>query len=199
MQQRRSHSRVIFGLLSLTLCGGAVLMSSPAQADTGAGPYYAEPSWNRTLPANARFMVLTNFASAAVLDRETGLVWERSPRIDPVDWFGASERCVGNAIGGRKGWRLPSISELTSLIDPSVRVAPGVALPLGHPFDVGLSNLTFWSATTHARTLTDAWSAEFASGNNDGNNGDAESDRPKTSSGPRAWCVRGGQSHADAY
>ena len=45
----------------------------------GAGPYYATPSWDQTLPSNTRFIVLSNMNSAAVLDRETGLVWERAP------------------------------------------------------------------------------------------------------------------------
>src|SRR5215813_14310693 len=44
---------------------------------TGNGPYYAEPSWDQTLPASTRFIVLSNFNSEAVLDRETGLVWQR--------------------------------------------------------------------------------------------------------------------------
>ena len=69
MQQRRPHSRVMVGLLSLAVLVGAALTSSLAQADTGAGPYYAPPAWDRTLPSAGRFMVLTNFASLAVLDR----------------------------------------------------------------------------------------------------------------------------------
>ena len=69
MQQRMPHSSVIVGFLSLAVLVGAALTSSPAQADTGAGPYYAPPAWDRTLPSAARFMVLTNFASLAVLDR----------------------------------------------------------------------------------------------------------------------------------
>jgi len=43
------------------------------------GPYYANPSWDQQMPAAQRFIVLSNWSSAAVLDRETGLVWERSP------------------------------------------------------------------------------------------------------------------------
>ena len=52
----------------------------PGNAQTVAnGPYYAWPSWDQTLPSSTRFIVWANFNSQAVLDRETGLVWERSP------------------------------------------------------------------------------------------------------------------------
>jgi hypothetical protein len=66
---KRSLSRT-FGLISLGMIG---LASGPAGAATTAnGPYYATPSWDQTLPASTRFIVLSNFASEAVLDRETG-------------------------------------------------------------------------------------------------------------------------------
>ncbi len=40
-----------------------------------AGP----PSWDDQINKPSRFKVLKEFDDAAVLDRETGLVWERSP------------------------------------------------------------------------------------------------------------------------
>jgi hypothetical protein len=145
MQQRRPQSRVIVGVLSLAVFVGAALTSSLAQADTGAGPYYVPPAWNRTLPSAARFMVLTNFASAAVLDRETGLVWEKSPQTPAQSWDGAKEDCLEKAYSGRRGWRLPSIVELASLID--LNVTQGPTLPPGHPFTT-VQSAVYWSATT---------------------------------------------------
>src|SRR5689334_6098081 len=64
-------------LLAVTLIASS---SSFVNAQTtAAGPYYATPSWDQTLPASTRFIILSNFTSEAVLDRDTGLVWERSP------------------------------------------------------------------------------------------------------------------------
>src|SRR5260370_35901588 len=44
-------------------------------------PYFPMPAWDQQLPAAERFLVLQdgNWASAALLDRETGLVWETTP------------------------------------------------------------------------------------------------------------------------
>src|SRR5262249_54800244 len=50
---------------------------SPTVAPTAVGTYFVPPSWSPTLAASARFVILSNFSSDAVLDRETGLVWAR--------------------------------------------------------------------------------------------------------------------------
>jgi Protein of unknown function (DUF1566) len=185
MQQRR-QSRVIMGVLSLALCVGAALTSSQAQADTGAGPYYAPPAWDRTLPSAGRFMVLTNMASAAVLDRETGLVWERSPAASTSIWNGARFDCVERKTGNRNGWRLPSMPELASLVDPAVTSGP--TLPPGHPFS-NVQSANYWSATTVADNTDYAWKVGF--------DGGGVANSVKTD-GNHVWCVRGGM-NADQY
>ena len=88
----------------------------------------------------------------------------------------------------RKGWRLPSIPELASLIDLSVTPAP--LLPPGHPFLTVHSDF-YWSATTNVDdpSLALAWIVNF----NDATAGGLG----KTLAFP-AWCVRGGM-NADAY
>src|SRR5690348_14717197 len=47
----------------------------PTLAPTAVGTYFVPPASNQTLATNARFVILSNFNSDAVLDRETGLVW----------------------------------------------------------------------------------------------------------------------------
>jgi|SRR4051812_4230900 hypothetical protein len=125
------------------------LSASIAFADTIAtGPYYATPSWDQTLPSSTRFIVLSNFNSEAVLDRETGLVWERSPATSPLTWVAASQVCIQRTTGGRLGWRLPTIQEIGSLFDPNASTLP--PLPAGHPF-LGIPAAQFtayWSATS---------------------------------------------------
>lgn len=123
---------------------------APARGQTAeSGPYYPPPSWDRTLSTKARFIVLSNMGGRAVLDRETGLVWEQSPRTTMVTWPDAQFHCNDLAVGNRKGWRLPTLAELESLLDFS----EASRLPAGHPFVVprpgGLGPI-FWSATTYA-------------------------------------------------
>ncbi|MBC8232578.1 DUF1566 domain-containing protein, partial [bacterium] len=54
-----------------------------------------------------------------VLDKETGLVWERAPDMSTMDWYDALLYSYQVYLGGRMGWRLPTIEELASLVDPS--------------------------------------------------------------------------------
>src|SRR5512145_3053761 len=107
-------------------------------------------SWDRRINnAQQRFKVLSEFNNEAILDRETGLVWERRPSTQPVQWPNARLFCAQKAVGGRGGWRLPSFAELASLIDPSVTSTAQPRLPAGHPFlDVQASS--YWSATAFA-------------------------------------------------
>lgn len=131
----------VFGFVTVTLLA---ISAGPASANA-VGPYYATPSWDQTLPAATRFVALSNFASAAVLDRETGLIWERTPSATRQLWESAQVVCNTLVVGNRKGWRLPTLQELASLVDPTV-ATPGPTLPAGHPF-TAMGDI-YWSATS---------------------------------------------------
>jgi Protein of unknown function (DUF1566) len=165
----------------------AVLLSAPVFAQTVAnGPYYAEPAWDQTLPPAQRFIVLSNMGNAAVLDRETGLVWERDPvaghPVFVADDFGIATRvCPTVRIGNRLGWRLPSFHELASLVDASV--TSGVALPAGHPF-LNIAAVDYWSSTAATGGSDSAYAVTFSAPGGVGPS--------LTTNSHRIWCVRGG-------
>src|SRR5262245_18973181 len=72
-------------------------------------------TWDKTINNVAqRFRVLNAFNNEAVLDRETGLVWERSPSTQTLAWSNARLFCAQKAVGGRGGWRLPAFNELAT-------------------------------------------------------------------------------------
>lgn len=175
-------SRNLISVLMVGLAATAALESpvTTAQVTTsGNGPYYATPSWDQKITIG-RFVVLTNWNSEAVLDRETGLVWDKEPATSGFNWAGASIHCVQRTVGGRKGWRLPSIQELASLVDPT---QSNPMLPSGHPFDVQAS--PYWSSSTFVGDATLAFIQFISSGTQFAANKTANTNIP-------AWCVRGG-------
>ncbi|MBM3237576.1 DUF1566 domain-containing protein [Candidatus Poribacteria bacterium] len=141
-------------------------------------------------PPNPRFATYDSgipgdMTDDIVLDKETGLVWEKAPSMNAMDWDSALFESYQYYLGGRKGWRLPTIEELASLVDPN---GGPPTLPSGHPF-INVQSVPYWSSTTGAGATTDAWCVNFA-------NGDVE-DRSKNAN-QYVWCVRGGQGH-DSY
>jgi Protein of unknown function (DUF1566) len=135
--------------------------------------------WNTIILVN-RFQVLSQFGNMAVFDKETGLVWEQSPDTIPQDWLNAQARCNTKTVGNRQGWRLPTLQELASLVDPTVRFAP--TLPV-NPF-TNVQSSIYWSATSAASTSAIAWFVSFADGH--------VANAVKTDA-HFVWCVRGGQ------
>jgi hypothetical protein len=186
-----------YATLTVAFLFSGVLLGLPAfgtdPIDPATQPHLK--SWSNVIVnANRRFVVLSDFGNAAVLDRETGLVWERHPD-DSGTWEDAVRTCWLRQTGGRMGWHLPLIEELASLVDSNVP-APGPALPPGHPFQNvqtgGLFESAYWSSTTDVRQAflpTQAWEVRFF----DGSTGDSGKTVTR-----HVWCVRGG-THADKY
>jgi Protein of unknown function (DUF1566) len=186
---------------SMLMRGLCVLVGSCFTIGAGVSSAVAAPSsnpnpttdvseltqnWDKKLPSASRFTTLSAFGDAAVRDDETGLVWEKTLETKEVSWSDARAACADKDVGGRKGWRLPSIFELASVMDLSMKIGP--TLPLGHPFTNVLMDV-YWSATTVAGTPNSAWLVFFDTG--------------KVLHGFKsvtfhAWCVRGGV-NADQY
>jgi hypothetical protein len=173
----------------LTLAVGAMLIAAigpgEAQTTTQNGPYYATPSWDQQIPTAQRFVVLANWNSEAVLDRETGLVWQRTPATDETVWASALRDCHLAATGNRLGWRLPSVEEMLSLLDPATN-----DLPAGHPFSVAPTVSVLWTASTDETFTTDAYIVVLAEFNSSGS---------KTNVTFNRWCVRGGSAVSNPF
>lgn len=179
-------------IVSALVLGIFTVASPPASAQTvAAGPYYATPSWDQSVPCAPgncpRFVVLSNFDSKAVLDRDTGLVWERNPTEarglsgPSQTWSNSTSLCVQSSTGGRKGWRLPFVHELATLYDTTAPLNT-LALPAGHPFE-GVAAGTYWSATQIASVDVGAYAVPLR-----GLFGVFGDDKTVSHF---AWCVRG--------
>ena len=55
-------------------------------------------SWDRNLRSSSRFTVLSGFASAAVRDNNTGLVWEQAPATLAGGWPAARLACINKTV-----------------------------------------------------------------------------------------------------
>jgi hypothetical protein len=140
----------VVGLLlpCLSLAGSLEPSGSPGPTMRTLDEIYSTNSWSKKLPCDSqincpRFEVLADFNNEAVLDKETGLVWWKNASRYSSIWGAAISICNDSELGGRKGWRLPTVAELTSLVDPTQQSLP---LPSGHPF-VNVYSGSFWSAT----------------------------------------------------
>jgi hypothetical protein len=159
-------------------CASLALASAAAAVDLR--------DWSVKLPTSERFVVLSQFNNQAVLDRETQLVWQRAPvPVPATGWYDAMFRCRATSIGGRRGWRLPSFHELTSLADPSTALG-ALALPAGHPFQsvpVG----EYWTATRTPPYQDGSFGAHTVRLDVSGHS----NQRSVTAETYYGWCVRG--------
>ena len=142
------------------------------------------PTWSQKLQCDAtacpRFELVLD--GAAVLDKETGLVWEKWPNTSGGTWFEVRSHCNTTWVGNRAGWRLPTVQELASLADLT---QSNPALPAGSPFRYVLSDY-YWTATLEGHNdSTAAWLVYFGNGGVTYGN--------KEYPGHKGWCVRGGQ------
>jgi hypothetical protein len=186
MKRRRLFIVTMGALLlgGLLVAGGESADAQGVSADLAG----VTQSRGKPLPAAQRFVILPAFNSEAVLDKETGLVWERSPQTTSARWIVAHRACIEKNVGGQKGWRLPSLQELTSLVDPSV-APPGPTLPPGHPF-LTVQSTVYWSATRVDEDPRGSWAVHFGLGGGATFINWAHS--------VQSWCVRDGM-NADAH
>ena len=163
----------VSSLFTITFCLLALTTTPAFAADL--------QSWNKHINnGNKRFKVLSSFANNAVLDKETQLVWMREP-LGSTIWFNARFLCAQEKVGGRMGWRLPSLSELTSLLDTSNF---GPALSNNHPF-IGVTSSIFWTATVTTGSIAPlaAWAVDVTQGQ--------VHFAMAINTNRRTWCVRG--------
>jgi hypothetical protein len=179
------------GLVRLIFMADRALAEKDDKGDKGRGSATdlsgVTQNWDKNLPSASRFTVLADFGGAAVRDNNTGLVWEQAPdatigRVWPI----ALAYCLNKPVGGTRGWRLPSVVELASLIDPSLP-APFVPTSV---FTGVQAAFIYWSATLNAADPSGAWGVPF--------NNSAIVNVGKADPNVYVWCVRGPM-NADAY
>ena len=99
-------------------------------------------------------------ASQLVTDQASGLTWQRSGSGNCLDWIQAGtyvDRLNETAWEGRRTWRLPTVSELTTLLRPTPQ---GDQLCIAPVFD----NTQRWIWSVDRRTFITAYYADIELG-----------------------------------
>ena len=167
-----ASARRIQRFLGIALVVGSIAMSVTTFADQSTAD---RPAQDRA----ARFTVLGEHNHEAVRDKRTVLVWEQSPALDMSDWEMAQRRCSSSHAGGSTDWRVPTVQELATLVEPA---SIEVKLPPDHPF-ANVEPGIYWSATERRENRAYASFVNFSSG------GSATLEKYMPTF---VWCVRGG-------
>src|SRR5262245_39282743 len=75
----------------LVLVAFALVAAASALADT----------WGDQINGPSRFLLLPGYGGRAVLDQETGLVWEQSPGTTLQKWPNSQFSCTQKTVGNR--------------------------------------------------------------------------------------------------
>lgn len=144
----KSAVRVFLVILvvGLVLVGSQLLTGPTVQKDALIADIIK--NWQDAHPAAERFLILSDFHDEAVLDKDTGLIWEIAPQTTTVTWNEARVTCTKRAIGGQRGWRLPAPTEMRSLVGPAVD-SPIPNIPPGHPF-LNIQPTSYWTVVPEA-------------------------------------------------
>jgi len=98
--------------------------------------------------------------SKRLRDNITGLEWQRVDDGIERTWEEAWEYCADLSLGSHDDWRLPTITELISIVDYGATAWPyidQIAFPN--------TSYNYWSATTDANDGDEAWYVLFFNGN----------------------------------
>lgn len=192
----------VLALYVLSALAGAVT-GGPLDPPGAPGPTMRTidtipPSWFRLLNSgdgagdgcgSSRFVCV--LGGQGVFDAETGLVWQRDASANAAIWSDAVNYCRDLVIADRKGWRLPTAPELSTLIDMSGTFG---RVPDNDPFiGIQMSEASpldpYWTSTDDAATAGFATVVQFAFGSLQGWPKDGS---PSSVALERVWCVRGG-------
>jgi hypothetical protein len=139
------------------------------------GPACVDPNWAEWPMPNGPVDVLAGAPNresyvdngdGTVRDNVTGLVWQKAVAPGTYDAQAvALTYCAGLNLGGHTDWRLPSVVELVSLVDPGT-AGPSINATFFPGTPATRTNADFFcSSTSYAGVAGGAWYVGFFVGN----------------------------------
>lgn len=99
-------------------------------------------------------------SAVTVIDKTTKLEWQRMDDNVTRNWDDAWRYCANLNLDGHNDWRLPSVTELQSIVDYGSANAPDI-----DPVAFTNTDATFyWTATNSASISSSAWLVSFQTG-----------------------------------
>jgi len=126
------------GIAALLAAGGLAVAIQQASANAPAGRYAV--------------------GCGTVLDNQTGLVWEQDGTL-AANWSTATAHCKGQSM------RLPTLTELQTLVDDSSGASPPLIDPAFTAGATIAGNLFYWTSSADAKSPPQIWSVDFDTGN----------------------------------
>ena len=100
----------------------------------------------------------TDHLDGTVTDNRTKLLWQRDMQANPLSsWSDAKTHCTDLFLKG-KGWRLPNVKELQTILDRTTGVSPAVDLIFFG------DTIGSWHWTATQATAPTAWAVDFGQG-----------------------------------
>ncbi|MCX5904108.1 MAG: DUF1566 domain-containing protein [Proteobacteria bacterium] len=100
----------------------------------------------------------TDIGNGVVRDNVTGLEWQQTTAPGTYTWQQALDYCNSLSLGGKDDWRLPTIKELSTLVDSSI---PYTGPTINTTYFPGTAASYYWSSTTYAANTTYAMTVYF--------------------------------------
>jgi len=148
-----------------------------AIAESSPGLDFSTPVTNLIAVVENRFTVGKDAESECITDNITGLMWPKDANLfkNDMEWNNAldavaamngnNNSAVANNLCGYKDWHLPTVNELTSLINYEDEVKLVEFLKM-HGFS-GVQAHGYWSSTSDAPNANSAWYVNFYYGDVD--------------------------------
>jgi len=113
--------------------------------------------------------LLANFTRSGdvVIDSKTALVWQDNNDTNTTEriWQESINYCESLSLDGYVDWRLPNINEFKTIIDRGKK-GPAIVDKFKYVRSNIISNF-YWTSTTHASYISNAWVILFYDGYND--------------------------------
>ncbi len=156
----------------LLYVASATIASAVSLPDTGQTKCYdntreiscplpGQPFYGQDAQYGTNRQSFTDLGNGIVRDNVTGLEWQQATAPGDYTWNEAISYCEDLTLGGHSDWRLPTIKELSTLVDSSIP-SPGPAINTAYFPDTRAS--IYFSSTIYASDSFSLWVVYFDRG-----------------------------------